>query len=69
MMSEGELKREYRRDPKQFVTRKWAADVLGCSVTSISRYVKQGKLDALRVGNGRLLIYEPSVWNLLRMAS
>jgi excisionase family DNA binding protein len=60
-----QLREEFRRDPSAFITRKEAAHVLGCGVSTISRYIAEGKLQALRLGRRRLLIYRPSLWTVL----
>ena len=64
-MSALNLKEEFIRDPQQFVSRKEAAFLLGCAVSTITRYAAEGRLKALRIGKRRLLIYRPSVWTLL----
>jgi excisionase family DNA binding protein len=55
-----DLRQLFQREPRQFITRKEAAYLLGCSVSSISRYIARGGLKALQVGN-RVLVYRPSV--------
>ena len=65
MLEPIDLRFEYQCHPEKFVSRKEAAALLGYGVASISRYIQEGRLEALRVGKRRLLVYKPSLWELL----
>jgi hypothetical protein len=60
-----DLKERFRVEPLNFVSRKEAAFLLACSVTSVSRYIAEGRLMAVRIAKRRILVYKPSLWDLL----